>query len=300
MPVIGFLSSRSPGEATRYVAAFRAGLAETGFVEGRNLSIAFRWAEGHYESLPGLAAELVQLRVALIAASGGPPAAFAAKRATSTIPIVFTGAGDPVELGLVQSLGRPGGNITGMSLFNTEIAAKQVELMRELAPEVKTFGFLLNPDNPNVHAVKQKVQAAAAALGVTLHVLAARAENEIEPALDEAAQLGVGALAIWGEPLFDSRREQIAALALRRSLATVFAFRESVEAGGLVSYGTSLLESYRQAGLYSGRILKGEKPADLPVMQSTKFELAINLRTAKALGRVIPPTLLARADEVID
>jgi putative ABC transport system substrate-binding protein len=300
MPVIGFLSSRSPGEATRYVAAFRAGLAETGFVEGRNLSIAFRWAEGHYESLPGLAAELVQLRVALIVASGGPPAAFAAKRATSTIPIVFAGAGDPVELGLVQSLGRPGGNITGMSLFNTEIAAKQVELMRELVPEAKTFGFLLNPDNPNAHAVKEKVQAAATALAVTLHVLAARAETEIEPALEEAARLRVGALAIWGEPLFDSKREQIAALALRQSLATVFAFRESVEAGGLVSYGTSLLESYRQAGLYSGRILKGEKPADLPVMQSTKFELAINLRTAKALGRVIPPTLLARTDEVIE
>jgi putative ABC transport system substrate-binding protein len=300
MPVIGFLSSRSPREATRYVAAFRSGLAETGFVEGRNLSIAFRWAEGHYESLPGLAAELVQLRVALIVASGGPPAAFAAKRATSTIPIVFTGAGDPVELGLVQSLSRPGGNITGMSLFNTEIAAKQVELMRELAPDAKTFGFLLNSDNPNAHAVKQKVQAAAAALGVTLHVLAARAETEIEPALDEAGRLRVGALAIWGEPLFDSKREQIAALALRQSLATVFAFRESVAAGGLVSYGTSLSESYRQAGLYSGRILKGEKPADLPVMQSTKFELAINLRTAKALGRIIPPTLLARADEVID
>ena len=300
VPVIGFLSSRTQGESATHLAAFRQGLEEAGFAEGRNLSIAFRWAEGRYERLPVLASELVGLHVDLIVAAGGPPAALAAKTATAEIPIVFTAVGDPVELGLVASLARPGGNVTGMSLFNTALVKKQVELMKELAPQAKAFAFLLNPGNPNAQPVKESVLAAADALALNLHILTAGAEGDIEAAMDEAKRLNVGALAVWGEPFLDGRRDPIVALARRKSLATIFAYREHVEAGGLMSYGTSLANSYRKAGVYAGRILKGAKPADLPVMQPTKFEMVINTKTAKALALTIPPSILARADEVIE
>jgi putative tryptophan/tyrosine transport system substrate-binding protein len=300
VPVIGFLSSRSQGGSKAYLAAFRSGLADMGFVEGRNLSIAFRWAENRYERLPALASELVGLRVALLVAAGGPPAALAAKAATSEIPIVFTAVGDPVELGLVASLGRPAGNVTGMALFNTSLTAKQVELMKELVPQAKAFAFLVNPASPNERAVKDHVMAAAGTLAVAVHVLAAATESEIDVAVREAKRLDVGALAVWGEPFLDSQRDQIVALTRHMSLPTIFAYREHVDAGGLISYGTNLSDSYRQAGMYCGRILKGEKPADLPVLQPTKFEMAINVKTAKAIGLQLPPLLLARADEVIE
>jgi putative ABC transport system substrate-binding protein len=296
---IGFLSSRSPGESSGVVAAFRDGLREQGFVEGRNLTIAFRWAEGHYDRLPALAAELVALRVALLLAAGGPPSALAAKRATSTIPIVFSAASDPVRLGLVPSLSRPGGNITGMSTLTTPLGAKGIELLKELLPRASVIAYLVNPSNPSGKLEMSEADAAGDALGVRLRPVNASSLTELDRAFATLAKMHVDALAVAGEPFFDSQRERIVGLAATYGIPASYAWRENVVAGGLMSYGTSLTDSYRQAGIYAGRILKGEKPADLPVMQPAKFELIFNLRTAKALGIAIPQSLLLRADEVI-
>ncbi len=275
MPIMGFLSNRSPGESASVVSAFRQGLGETGFVEGRNLAIAFRWAEGHYERLPALAAELVGLPVALVFSAGGPPTAFAAKAATSTIPIVFSAVGDPVEIGLV-------------------------ELTKELMPTIGVIDYLLNPSDQMSEIELKGALAAARVLGIELRVLRASSENELDTAFATVPKVGAGALVVSAEAFALTQRERIVALSARHGVAAVYAWREYVLAGGLMSYGTDLPESYRQAGIYAGRILKGEKPANLPVMQPTKFHLAVNLKTAKALGLDIPPTLLARADEVIE
>jgi putative ABC transport system substrate-binding protein len=300
MPVIGFLSSRSPGESAGVVAAFRQGLRETGFVEGQNLAVAFRWAEGDYDRLPALAAELVSLRAALIFAAGGPPSALAAKTTTSTIPIVFSAAPDPVHLGLVASLSRPGGNVTGMSSFTAPLGAKGVELLKELVPKTAAIAYLVNPSNPSQEIESTPVRVAADALGIQFRLLNASTENELDAAFADLVKLRADGLVVAGEPFFDSQRTKIVALSKRYSIPTCYAWRENVLLGGLMSYGNNLPELYRQAAIYAGRVLKGEKPADLPVMQPTKFELVINLKTAKALGLTVPPALLARTDEVIE
>jgi putative ABC transport system substrate-binding protein len=300
MPLIGFLSSRSPDESAYAVAAFRQGLREAGFIEGQNLTTAFRWAEGHYDRLPALAAELVGLHVAVLYAAGGPPAALAAKAATSTIPIVFSAANDPVGLGLVASLNRPGGNVTGMSLFASDLWAKNVELLKELVPTASVMGYLVNPSSPSVATYLKGAAEAASALGIDIHLLNASTEREIDEAFASLARLRVGGLIVPNEPYLDSQRDRIAALAARYAVPALYNLREYVTAGGLASYGPSLPDSYRRAAMYAGRILKGEKPADLPVQVPTKFEFVINLKTAKTIGITIPPTLLARADEVIE
>jgi ABC-type uncharacterized transport system substrate-binding protein len=300
MPVIGFLSSRSPGESATVAAAFRQGLGESGYFVGQNVAIDYRWAEGNYERLPSLAAELVGLRVSAILAAGGPPSALAAKSATSTIPIVFSAASDPVGLGLVASLNRPGGNLTGMSTLTTQLVAKGVELLKELLPAAAVMAYLVNSSNPSGEAESKAALEAAKALKITLHVLKASTENELDAAFGELANLHADGLVVAGEPFFDSRRQKIVDLAAKLRIPTSYAWRENVIAGGLMSYGTNLADSYRQAGILAGRVLRGEKPADLPVMQPTKFELTINLKTAKSLGVVVPPTLLARADETIE
>jgi putative ABC transport system substrate-binding protein len=299
MPLLGFLSSRSPDESAGVVEAFRQGLRETGFVEGQNLTIAFRWAEGRYDRLPALAAELVALPVAIIYSAGGPPAALAAKVATSVIPIVFAAHNDPVAMGLVASLNRPGGNITGMSLFASNLWAKNVELLKELVPAAKVMAYLINPSSPSAATYSSGAAQAAAALGIDIHVLKASTEREIDEAFASLAKLLAGGLIVPNEPFLDSRRERITALAARYAVPALYTFREYVLAGGLASYGPSLPDSYRRAALYAGRILKGEKPADLPVQVPSKFEFVLNLKTAKELGLEVPPMLLARADEVI-
>jgi ABC-type uncharacterized transport system substrate-binding protein len=299
-PVIGFLSSRSPTESAYVLAAFRQGLREAGFVEGENVTIAFRWAEGNYGRLSSLASELVDLRVALLFAAGGPPAALSAKAATSTIPIVFSAANDPVQSGLVASLARPGGNITGMATLTTGLASKSGELMKELIPKAAVIAYLLNPSSPNAGFVSQEARSIATALKIQAPVLNASTEQEIEAAFDRLGTLHADALIVYGDPFFDSRREKIVGLAAQRAIPASYAWREYVLSGGLMSYGTSLTDSYREAGVYVGRILKGEKPGDLPVQEPTKFELAINQTTAKALGLAIPQSILLRADEVME
>jgi putative ABC transport system substrate-binding protein len=298
-PLIGFISSRSPGESTEVVAAFRQGLQETGFVEGRNLAIAFRWAEGHYDRLPALAAELVGLPVTLLFAAGGTPTAFAAKTATSVIPIVFSAVGDPIEIGLIPSLSKPTGNITGMAIFASTLGEKRIELAKELLPGLGVIGYLLNPSNPRAELETNGAKTAARALGIELRLITASSETELDTAFS-AMKPGLDAVIVSPEALFDSQRERIVALAARHGVPAVYAWRSYVLAGGLMSYGTDITDSYRQAAIYAGRILKGEKPTDLPVMQPTKFNLAVNLKTAKALDLTIPSTLLARADEVIE
>jgi putative tryptophan/tyrosine transport system substrate-binding protein len=300
MPVVGFLSSRSPGESSGVVTAFQQGLREAGFVEGQNLAIAFRWAEGRYDRLASLAAELVGLRVAVLFAAGGAPSALAAKAATSTIPIVFSAANTPVELGLVASLNRPGGNITGMATFTSELGAKNIELLKELVPAAAVVAYLVNPSNPGAEMYAKKTVTAASALGIEVRVLNASTEHDLDEAFAFVAKAGVGGLVVPAEPFFDSQRDRIVALAARHAVAAIYGFREYVVAGGLMSYGASLPDSYRRGGTYVGRILKGEKSADLPVMQPTKFDLVINLKTAKALGLTVPDRLLAIADEVIE
>jgi putative tryptophan/tyrosine transport system substrate-binding protein len=299
MPVIGFLSSRSPGESAGVVAAFRDGLREGGFVEGQNLVIAFRWAEGHYDRLPGLAADLVGLRVAVLFAAGGPPSAFAAKAATSTIPVVFSAVSDALRLGLVSSLNRPGGNVTGMSFLNSEIIGKSSQL-KEMTPSAAVLAYLLNPSSPSTEIYAKEAPTVANALGIRVHLLHASTEQDLDEAFASLGKLGAGGLVVPAEPFFDSQRDRIVALAARYAVPMIANLREYVVAGGLMSYGASLPDLYRQAGIYVGRVLKGENPADLPVMQPTKFDLVLNLKTAKVLGLAVPDRLLALADEVIE
>jgi putative ABC transport system substrate-binding protein len=301
MPVIGFLSSRSPGESTTVVAAFRRGLAETGFVEGQNIAVAFRWAEGRYAELPKLAEELVGLKVAVVLAAGSTPSARAAKAASSTIPIVFSGVPDPVELGLVASLNRPGGNVTGMSTLTSELGGKSVEVLKEMLPKAARFAYLVNPSSPSAEDPETNgARMAARALGVELEIVQATNERELNDVFPSVKALRAHGLIVSPDPFFDSRRDRLVALSAQHALPAKYGWREYVLAGGLMSYGTDLLENYRRAGVYVGRILKGEKPADLPVIQPEKFELVINLKTAKALGLEVPPRLVERADEVIE
>jgi putative ABC transport system substrate-binding protein len=301
MPVIGFLGSESPYLWTNYMHAFQDGLRETGYVEGRNVAIEYRWAEGQNDRLPALAADLVHRQVTVIAAPGSTPAALAARAEATTIPIVFLVAADPVQLGLVASLNRPAGNLTGVFTMNVEIAPKRLELLHELLPTRTTFALLVNPTNPAVaEPVSRHVQAAARTLGIELQVLHASSEPELDTVLATTAGLRAAGLVIGPDPLFYSRIKQLAALTVRHALPALSQWREFVAAGGLLSYGSSLTDAYRLAGLYTGRILNGEKTADLPVQQATKVELFINLKTAKTLGLTLPITLLGRADEVIE
>jgi putative ABC transport system substrate-binding protein len=294
----GFIRSASLANATHLVTAFRQGLKEAGFVEGQNVAIEFRSAENHLDRLPALAAELIRRPVAVIV--GNNIATPAAKAATSTTPIVFVIGGDPVKDGLVASLNRPGGNVTGVVFISGVLGPKRLELLRQLVPKATTIGLLVNPINPNTEAERRDVQAAAQALGQQLIILDVSSESEIEPAFATFVQRGAGALLVGTGPLFFSNREQVVALAARHALPGSYSQREPVMAGGLMSYGSSLTDAYRQAGIYTGRILKGEKPADLPVMRSTKFELIINLKTAKTLGITVPLIMQMTADEVIE
>jgi putative tryptophan/tyrosine transport system substrate-binding protein len=298
LPVIGFLNGGSP-DANR-VAAFRQGLHETGYTEGHNVAIEYHWAEGQYDRLPALAADLVRRQVTVIAATS-TPAAITAKAATTMIPIVFTTSSDPVQLGLAASLSRPGGNLTGATTLSIEVTPKRLEILHELLPTAKLFALLVNLTNPYADILSRNLQAAARTLDLQLHILHASTEHDFDTVFATLVQLRAGGLVIGGvEIFFDSRRGQLAALALRHSVPTIYQGREFAVAGGLLSYGGRTMDSYRVAGLYTGRILKGDKPADLPVQQVTKVELIINLKTAKALGLEVPPTLLARADEVIE
>ncbi len=299
MPVIGFLSPGSSGPFAPFVAAFRQGLNESGFVEGQNVLIEYRWAEGRYDRLPELAADLVGRKVDVMLA-GGPPAAHAAKNTTSTIPIVFHAGADPIAEGLVASLARPGGNLTGVSLMATEIAPKRLELLSELVPQARVIALLVNPNNQNVEPTMREMQEAARAKGVELSILKAGTESEIDTAFATLVQLHAGALVVGADVFFSSRIEQLAALASNHAIPAIYEWREFVVAGGLISYGASLAGVYRQDGIVVGRVLKGAKPADLPVEQPTKFELVVNLKTAKGLGLTVPQSILARADEVIE
>jgi putative tryptophan/tyrosine transport system substrate-binding protein len=300
MPVIGFLSSTSPGPFAPMVAAFHQGLSEAGYVEGQNLAIEYRWAEFQYDRLPALAADLVARKVAVIATNGDPRAALAAKNATSTIPIVFSAISDPVSFGLVASLARPGGNLTGVSPMNTELMPKRLELLSELVPQAGVIALLVNPSNSSAERRIRDVQEAARTKGVQLPVLKASTESEIDAAFASLTQLQVGALVVDPDPFFVSRRDQFVALASRHAVPAIYAWHEFAAAGGLISYGASTASIYRQGGILVARILKGAKPADLPVAQPTKFELVVNLNTAKALGLTVPQSILARADEVIE
>ena len=300
IPVIGFLNGTSPDAAAPFVAAFRQGLNESGYVDGQNAAIEYRFGEGRDDRLPALVADLVGRNVDVIVAAGGAPLALAAKSATSTLPIVFTGVGDPVALGLVASLARPGGNVTGFSLLSVELTPKRLELVSELVPWAGVIALLVNPNNPQTEGVVRDVQEAARAKRVELPVLKAGVDSEIDAAFASLVQQQVGALVVQADAFFTSRREKLVALAARDGVPAIYALREFTAAGGLISYGSSLTATYRQAGIYAGRILGGAKPADLPVQQPTTFELVVNLRTAKALGLAVPPSILARADEVIE
>jgi ABC-type uncharacterized transport system substrate-binding protein len=300
MPVIGFLSGMSPGTSADLVAAFRQGLGENGYVEGQNVHVAFRWAEGQYDRLPALAAELVRTQVAVIAATGGTASALAAKATTVTIPIVFSAGGDLVKVGLVASFNRPGGNITGVNVLTSDVETKKFGLLLDMVPKAAIIAMLINPNFPPAEPDAKEVQAAAWSLGRQLLVLRATSEQELDTAFSTLARQSVGALLVASDPFFNSRRDQIVALAARHATPAVYEFREFVATGGLMSYGVSLPAVYRQVGIYVGRILKGAKPDELPVMQPTKFELVINLKTAKTLGLDIPAKLLALADEVIE
>ena len=298
IPVIGFLNSGSPGPYAHNVRAFHQGLREAGFVEGRNVAIEYRWAEDQYDRLPAFAADLVRRQVTVIFANG--PAALLAKAATTTVPIVFATAVDPVAVGLVGSLNRPGGNLTGVTTLNVEVGPKQLELLHELVPTATIIAALINPTGPGAENQTRDLPTAARALGLQLHVLHARTERDFDAAFANLLQLRAGALVIGQDAFFSSRSEQLAALTLRHAVPAMHPLREFAAAGGLMSYGGSFADAYRLVGVYTGRILKGEKPSDLPVQQATKVQLIINLKTAKALGLTFPLTLLGRADEVIE
>jgi putative tryptophan/tyrosine transport system substrate-binding protein len=300
MPVVGFLNSVSPGQFGHFLDMFRRGLNETGFVEGRNVRIEYRWAEGHFDRLPALAADLVGRNAAVIAATGGPASGLAAKVVTATTPIVFVSAGDPVKEGFVASFNRPGGNATGINLLLSAMEGKRLGLLRELVPSAALIGVLLNPAMPTFDGQLNEIQEAARALGQQIHVLHVSNEREIDAAFASAAELRVGALLVTADPFMFSRLDQLVALAKRNSIPVFYFAREFAAAGGLISYGISLAEAYRLVGVYTGRILNGEKPADLPVQQLSKFEMVINLNTAKALGVKISDDLLSLADEVIE
>jgi putative ABC transport system substrate-binding protein len=300
MPVVGFVGSTSPGSLADAVAAFHRGLTETGYVEGQNVVIEYRWADGQYDRLPGLAADLVRRQVAVIAAIDGLPSALAAKAATATIPIVFFTGGDPVQLGLVASLHRPDGNLTGVTALNVEIGAKRLELLHELVPTASIIVLLVNPTSALTEANTTNLQAAAHALGLQLRILTASTERDFDAVFARLMQLGAGGLVIAPDAFFNSRSEQLATLALRHAVPAIFQYREFAAAGGLISYGGSRTDAYRQVGVYTGRVLKGAKPSELPVQQVTKVELFLNLKTAKALGITVPLPLSGRADEVIE
>jgi putative ABC transport system substrate-binding protein len=299
-PVVGFLDSGSPTAFAERVTAFRRGLNDAGFLEGRDVAIEYRWAEGYYDRLPSMAAELVAHRVSVIVATGSPNSAEAALGATKTIPIVFANGGDPVKLGLVSSLSRPGGNATGVSYFNSPLGSKRLELVRNLIPTATVIGFVVNPSNPNADSDTKDTEAAASVIGAKIAVLKASSESEIDAVFATLAQLRPNALLVNNDAFFSSRNKQFVALAASHATPTIYSQRDYVMAGGLASYGTNITEGYRGAGTYTGRILKGAKPAELPILLPTKFELVINLKTAKTLGLTIPPTLLALADEVIE
>ena len=301
MPVIGWLHAGSPESSANRVTAFRRGLNETGYFEGQNVAVEYRWAEGRYQRFPELAAELVRRQVSVIVTPGNPVAANAAKAATSTIPIVFAIGGNPVEYGLVASLARPGGNVTGINFFVTELAAKRMGLLRELLLTAARVGVLVNPANlPTAQSTVRDVQTAADDIGLQVHILNASTIREIDAAYTSLVRQRADALLVAGDGFFNSRRVQLSMLAVRHAIPATYSAREYAEAGGLMSYGTNFADTDRQVGIYTGRILKGAKPADLPVLQSTKFELVINLQAARMLGLEVPPLLLARADEVIE
>jgi putative ABC transport system substrate-binding protein len=299
-PVIGVLSGASPEATERVMAAFRRALSHTGFVDGQGVSFDYRWADGQFDQLPAMAAELVRRQPAVIVALS-PPAALAAKAATATIPIVILTGGDVIKMGLVASLNRPGGNATGVNLFTQALEAKRLDLLSKLVPSAATFSYLMNPNNPGAEATTQEIREAARQLGRPLDVIGARTADEIDVAFTTFAERRTGAIVVMSDQYFDySRRTQLVALAARHVIPTIYGQREAALDGGLISYGTDLADAHRQVGEYTGRILKGEKPADLPVIQPTKFELVINLKTAKSLGITVPQTLLVAADEVIE
>ena len=299
LPEIGFLSAGSAPAWADLLVAFRHGLKETGHVEGQNVAVDYRWAEGRYDRLPGLARELVERKVALIVATGGPPPIRAAMAATSVIPIVFTSGADPVKQGFVASLGRPGGNATGVALFTGDLDAKRIELLRELAPKATTVVLLLNPNSPTAPSYAKSALATLQSLGVPGQIAQVRDAREMDATFATLVRHRPAALVVLADPLFATWRAQLVALAARHAMPAIYPWREDVQAGGLLSYGANIADMYRQAGVYAGRILKGARPADLPVLQPTRIELVINLKTAKALGLVIPQSLLLRADEVI-
>lgn len=299
MPVVGFLGTRASGEDPQLLTAFRSGLKEVGYVEGQNVVMEYRFAENQYDRLPALAADLVRRQVAVIVANG--PAAKAAKEATPTIPIAFVAGFDPVEVGLVASMSRPGGNITGVSILDVELGPKRLQLLHELAPTATIIAALVNPTDPaRAETTSKELQAAAHTLGLQLHVLHASTDRDFDTVFARLVELRAGGLVIGGEPFFNSRSEQLGALTIRHAMPTIYQLRAFAAAGGLVSYGGSLTDAYHLVGIYTGRILKGEKPADLPVQQSTKVEMVINLKTAKLFGLTVPQSLLGRADEVIE
>ncbi len=300
MPVVGFLHGASPSYLGQFVDALRKGLSEAGYVEGQNLAIEYRWAEGHYDRLAALAADLVDRQVAVILAMGGTDPARAARAATSTIPIVFVSAADPVKTGLVASLNRPGGNVTGVSLIAAALDEKKMGLLHELVPKASVIAGLINPNYPGAKTQADEVRETASHLGVNAVILTAATDDEIDAAFAGAVRQGAGAVLVGSDPLFNSRSGRFVEQAARHSMPAIYPQREYVRGGGLISYGPDFADGYRNGGVYVGKILKGAKPAELPVMQPTKFELVLNLKTAKTLGLTVPPTLLATADEVIE
>ena len=299
-PVIGYLGTGSPGPNAPQLAAFRQGLSETGYVEGQNVAIEYRWAEGHYDRLPALAAELVGRKVDVIVSTGGTPTALAAKSATLTIPIVFRASSDPVGEGLVASLARPGGNLTGVSMLIDELTPKRLELLSELVPQAKVIALLVNPNNPATENVMRDVKEAARVKGLQLPILKANSESEIDAAFASLVELHAGALVVVGDAFFSNRREQLLALASRHAVPAIYPWLNFAADGGLICYGIDNIAVFRQLGIHAAKILNGAKPADLPIQQPTKFELVINLKTAEALGLIVPQSILARANEVIE